>query len=234
MNAPLFFALWLSFRRYLDPNCSQLLGGVACCRLRLLSHSLSLFLPLRVYFSQAGRLLDSCFRIPPLKLCGVSPVCFAPPFSSCSTCPCLSADGGVEIQFSRLLQSWPAGAAAVFPGETDSARSREEENECVESLLCFPAAERQSHSLPKQSGRNTPSLSHSLCSSVTPHLPSRTFSHTLFLSITVLTYHLPSLDPVLFCHSAIYFCRLQHLCLICCLSVCQTPLQHLGGEIQPC
>lgn len=170
---------------------SQLLGGAACCRFRLLSHSLSLFLPLRVYFSQAGRLLNSCFRIPPLKHCGVSPLCFAPPFSVCSTCPCLSADSSVEIQFSRLLQSRPTGAATVFSGETDGARSREEENECGVWSLSYCASQLLNVKVLPFQNRveeiQRPSLTLSV-HLVTPHLPSRTLSHTFFLSITVLTF----------------------------------------------
>lgn len=90
----------------LTQTVSQLLGGAGVVQrvaVFVFPLTLSLFLSLSVCFSQAGRLLDSCFRIPPLKRFGVSPLCFAPPFSACSTCPCLSVDGGVEIQFSCPL-----------------------------------------------------------------------------------------------------------------------------------
>lgn len=209
----------------LTQTVSQLLGGAACCRFRLLSLSLSLsaleglLLTGRTSAEQlfqnsssealrrvSALLCSSFLRLQHLSL----PVCRRQrwnPILSSSAIPTHRSCG--SIFWRDRQRSLKGGGNWMWS---------------VESLLCFPAAERQSPSLPKQSGRNTTSLSHSLCSSC--HSPPP-FSHSL--SHVFPFYHsshinLPSLDPVLFCHSAIYFCRLQHLCLICWLSVYQTPL----------
>jgi len=88
-------------RGALTQTVSQLLGGAAYCSFRLLSLSLSLSLSaleglLLAGRTSAGQLFQNSSSEAVRRV-------FAPPFSACSTCPCLSADRAVEIQFSRPL-----------------------------------------------------------------------------------------------------------------------------------
>lgn len=188
----------------LTQTVSQLLGGAACCRFRLLSHSLSLSALERLLLTgrtSVGQLFQNSSSEALRRFPGLL----------CSSFLCLQH---LSLPVCRRRRWNPILSSSAIPSRRScgsiSWRDRQRSLKgggkwmwSVESLLlCFPAAESQSHSLPKQSGRNT--LSHSLCSS--RHSPPP-FSHSL--THVIPFYHSSHISFTFFgSHSILSFCNL--------------------------